>query len=73
MSDILVHIDQNLDIQAQANLENQLLQHNGIRKALVSPNAHHLMVVDFENDKTSSLQILHAVRNQGYQAELIGL
>ncbi len=73
MSDILVHIDQNLDTQAQANLENQLLQFDGVRKAAISPTARHLMVVDFEHDKTSSLKILHAVQKRGYQAELIGL
>lgn len=73
MGDILIHIDDTLDQQAQTQLENQLLHQDGVRHATVSQSAKHLMLVDFDQEKTNSLTILHAVMKNGYQAELIGL
>ena len=73
MGDILIHIDKSLDQQAQTKLENQLLHQEGVRTAAISQSAQHLMLVDFDHEKTNSLNILHTVKNSGYQAELVGL
>ncbi len=73
MGDILIHIDKSLDQQAQTKLEDQLLHQEGVRTAAISQSAQHLMLVDFDHEKTNSLNILHIVKNSGYQAELVGL
>ncbi len=73
MSDILIHIDNSLDKKAQLTLENKILMQKGIFRASTSASAQHLMIVGFDNTRTSSLNILHTVKSSGYQAELIGL
>jgi len=73
MSDILVHIGQSLDPQAQAELEETLQRARGVRRATLSRKARHLMIVDYEADQISSSNILHTVKNNGYQAVLVGL
>jgi len=50
-----------------------LLHQEGVRTAAISQSAQHLMLVDFDHQKTNSLNILHTVKNSGYQAELVGL
>lgn len=55
MGDILIHIDKSLDQQAQTKLENQLLHQEGVRTAAISQSAQHLMLVDFDHQKTNSL------------------
>ena len=73
MSDILIHIDNTLDQAAKTDLEGQLLKQSGVRRAVTSASAQHLMIVDFDHDQTNSMNILHTVHNSGYHAELIGL
>ncbi len=73
MGDILIHIGENLNNEAQNRLETHVQNQKGVLSAAVSNNASHLMFVDFDHLSTTSTDILHSVTRQGLQAELVGL
>lgn len=73
MGDILIHIGENLNDEAQDWLETHVLNQKGVLSAAVSNTANHLMIVDFDHLSTTSMNILHSVKRQGLHAELVGL
>lgn len=71
--DVLIHIDEALDEQALNRLLRETGEHEGVIGACINERARHLMVVDFDAEATRPSAILHAVRQRGIGAELIGL
>jgi hypothetical protein len=71
--DILIHIDQTLDDDQINGLLRATSHDPGVLGACVSDRARHLMVVDFDAEQTKPSAILHAVRQRGLGAEMIGL
>jgi hypothetical protein len=72
-SDVLIHIDEELDDQRIHELEHNLGMREGIFSACVHEGRRHLMLVDYDPEKSYSGDILSQVRASGVHAELIGL
>ncbi len=70
--DIVIHIDEELDDRSIYQLERQVGEEAGIYSACFHEDRRHLMVVDFDPLATRPSEIVHAVRNHGLHAEMIG-
>lgn len=72
-TDILIHIDEDLDDAYIHEIEQDLSQLDGVVSACVNDRARHLMLVDYDPEATQALSLLHKVQNHGLHAELVGL
>ena len=70
-TDIMIHINGSLDADQQQAIESELREIKGV----IAPRLDqpHLLVVLYDADTTSSSALLNAVKNKGYQAQLVGL
>lgn len=73
LTDVLVHIDQNLTPGQRALIEATIRSIDGVVSVHNPDDRPHLSLVEYVPDKTSSQAILSAVTGQGVHAELIGL
>lgn len=73
MSNITVHIDENLDVKTFHTVEHKLEALNGVNTVKGADKHPHLMVVDYDHLSINSQHILGSLVGQGYHAELIGL
>ncbi len=73
LADVTIHIDQDLDSVARANLEERFREREGIVSVHFDNKRHHLMVCEFVPEKVNSLDLLSILRYQGYRGELVGL
>jgi hypothetical protein len=71
-SDIVIHIDENLDDPHIHALERTLGDEQGVYSACVHEKARHLMLVDYDPEALRPSAIVRAVRGQGLHAEMIG-
>jgi hypothetical protein len=71
--DVTVHIDENLEHDARERLRDRVLAVDGVVAAVNHDEKPHLMIVEYNPDRTSSMGILTAVKESGVHAELIGL
>ncbi|MGD8557809.1 MAG: ATP-binding protein [Chromatiales bacterium] len=72
-SDVLIHIDEDLDDTRIHDLERELSTMDGVYSACVNDRARHLMLVDFDPADVKAAQLLRTVSSHGLHAELIGL
>jgi len=72
MSDIMLHIDENLNSKEQLMLETQMREQTGVVGLGYHGTQPHLMIVEYDLDATTSKNLLHAVNNFGLHAELVG-
>ena len=70
-SDVMIHIDENLDTSKQQELETEIRELEGV----IAPrfNLEHLLLVSYNPDKTSSSELLSVVKDKGYNAQLVGM
>lgn len=70
-ADIIIHINDNLNINQKHDVESQLRGIEGV----IAPrfNKDHLLVIYFNLNKTNSSVLLNKVQSTGYQAQLVGL
>ena len=70
-TDIMIHINENLDVKQRHNIESQLRGIEGV----IAPrfNKAHLLMIYFNLGKTTSSVLLNNIQSTGYQAQLIGL
>lgn len=70
-TDILIHIDEVLNPNQQQVIESELRAIEGV----IAPrfNKPHLLVISYNSDKTNTLALLKAVKDKGYQAQVVGL
>lgn len=73
MSDLVVHIDEDLDDERIVALEKELSMQTGILSACVHEDRRHLMVVDYDPGGIHSGEILSRITSNGVHAELVGL
>jgi hypothetical protein len=71
-SDVVIHINETLGDEARDHLERDIRKEKGIREANVSHHARHLMIVNYDPEDISALNILHRVEYQGLHAQLVG-
>jgi hypothetical protein len=70
--DIVIHIDENLDDHHIHALEQALGEEAGIYSACANEKARHLLLVDYDPHALRPSDIVHAVRERGLHAEMIG-
>jgi len=71
--DIVIHIDENLDDDAIHTLEHELIDEQGVYSACIPEKTRHLLLVDYDSSVSQPSHIVHAVRNRGLHAEMVGL
>jgi hypothetical protein len=72
MSDIMLHIDENLNLKEQATLESQMREQTGVIGLGYHSTQPHLMIVEYDMDCTNPKNLLHTVQDYGLHAELVG-
>lgn len=73
LADVTVHIDQTLEREDRARIEDGLRAIDGVVSVHNPDERPHLAVIEYNPDKTNSQAILSSVMAQGVHAELIGL
>lgn len=68
---VVMHIDELLDMQNRQNIESIVEQVGGVSRAHFNETRHHLMVVNYDPNRTSSGMILTRVKRQHLHAQLI--
>ena len=72
MTDIMLHIDEELDQKGQHALESLMREQQGVIGLGYHSNRPHLMIVEYNPEQTTDLNLLHSVTDQGLHAELVG-
>jgi len=72
MSDVMLHIDEDLNTKEQAILESQVRDHKGVVGLGYHDSKPHLMIIEYNRDMTTPKELLHSVKNFGLHAELVG-
>jgi vacuolar-type H+-ATPase subunit D/Vma8 len=71
MTDILIHVNEELEKNQKKELESELRNIEGV----IAPrfNKEHLLLVEYDSNKIDTSVLLDAVKSGGYQAQLVGL
>lgn len=72
ISDVMIHINEKLDIEARSALEARMRDLDGVIAPRFNPGKEHLLVVAFDPDKACPAELLGTVRAAGYAAQLVG-
>ena len=72
ITEVLVHINEELNKQHRENLSEQVNNLNGISTVLMIDQKPHLMRVSYDRRNISYLQVLEGVKNNGVHAQLAG-
>ncbi len=72
MSDIMLHIDEDLNEEQQGLLETQMRDQKGVVGLGYHSTQPHLMIVEYDKQETTPEELLHAVSDFGLHAELVG-
>ena len=73
LSDILIHLDQNISESEKDNIIDQLRSVEGVIAPRFNNEKEHLLLVSYNSDTTNSLTLLNEVKDKGYKAQLVGL
>jgi len=73
LADVTIHVDQELDATARADLEEKFRARDGIVSVHFNDKRPHLLVCEFVPEKVNTMDLLSIVRFQGYGGELVGL
>jgi hypothetical protein len=69
---VVIHIDEMLSNSEINVLEHRLVQSRGVQSAQISERAQHLLVVKYDPQHASSVNLLNHIKTSGYHAQLIG-
>jgi hypothetical protein len=72
INDVVIHVDETLDAQAQHDLEDMLREIDGVIAPRFNEHRTHLMIVAYNPELTSSMALLGEIRDQGYHAQHCG-
>ena len=70
--EIVVHIDEDLGETQRGDLVDYLSSTDGVSTAEFCPLRNHLMLVQYDRNRVSSLDIIHRVSSKAVNAQLIG-
>lgn len=73
LTDVTIHVDENMDKDARARLENDLRSQEGIVSVHFSEKTPHLVVVTYDPAHARSKDVLKVVLGDHLHGELIGL
>ncbi len=71
--DVLVHVDESIDKTARGAMEDKVRGIEGVVSVAQHDDKPHLMMIEYNPDKTSSSDILACVKGHGVHAEIVGL
>jgi len=71
--DVMIHIDSDVSDKLRAQVESSLRNLDDVVSVHMPEDKRHLVVVEYNPDKTSSGVLLAAVRELAGRAELVGL
>ena len=71
-TDVVVHINENLDHERRDRLAQQIILINGVVSTEFAEKRPHLMIVGYDPQKTKSTEVLSGVKQTGVHAQLIG-
>ena len=71
ISDIIIHVDENINMREEHNILGELKKLDGVMTPEFSKP--HLIVAYYNPDKVNSFELLSAVRSEGYHAQLVGI
>lgn len=72
ITDMVMHIDDNLEEQTRRNVEKKLTGQRGVIQAYFNEQRPHLMLVSYAIERTSSFEILAGISGQSLCAERVG-
>jgi hypothetical protein len=72
ITDMVMHVDDNLEEQSRRNVEKTLTGQRGVIHAHFNERRPHLMLVSYDTERTSSFEILAGMSGQSLCAERIG-
>ncbi len=72
-SDVLIHIDEELDDANIHDIERDVSMIDGVYSACVPEKARHLMLVDYDPEAVDIAALLNPVQTRGLHCELVGL
>ena len=73
LADVTLHIEDTLDADQQAKIEEQLRALDGVVSVHTPADRPHLTMVEYNPDKVKSSQVLETVRANGFSAHMLGL
>lgn len=73
LTDVVIHLTENLDETGVRGLEQELCARNGVVSATHWPGRNHLMAVVFDRDTIRPASLLTPIQAHGYHAHLIGM
>lgn len=73
LADMTIHVDETLDKDARAKLEQDLRALEGVVSACSSEHTPHLVTVIFDPKHARSKDVLKVVLGEHLHAELVGL
>ena len=73
MLDVVLHIDEETTHDEREDLRDAFLRKKGVMTADCRDDKPHLMIVGFDPENITSVELLTTAKNQGYHAELIAM
>jgi hypothetical protein len=73
LADVTIHIDQTLDEDGQAKLEEAFRNRIGVVSVRINPDRPHLVVIEYNPKMINSRDLVDIPRFQGLHGELVGL
>jgi hypothetical protein len=71
--EVVIHVDESINEDHRASLVRKLQEFDGVEKARFTPGRDHLMVIDYDSSKLHSSDVLGFVKQENFNAELIGI
>jgi hypothetical protein len=72
ISDVMIHINETLNEQARASLEEAMRNIDGVVSPRFNPGKDHLLMIAFNPEKTTTAILLNKARSAGLTAQLVG-
>jgi hypothetical protein len=73
LSDVFIHINEKTNESEQDELVKQLRNLGGVIASRFNEEKDHLLLVSYNSDTINSAALLEKVRENGFNAQLVGL
>ena len=72
MTDVTIHIDETLGHEQREKIRDELLSRDGIMAVASQDETPHLLIIEYDPDKTDPMSILEIFRKHQIHAERLG-
>ena len=73
LTDVLVHVSEKISGDEKTHLVDQLRKLNGVIAPRFTEDKDHLLLVSYNSDAINALALLNKVKQNGYNAQLVGM